>query len=85
MPNIKSAQKRMELSLAAQAKNRAVRSRIRTAVKRVRDAESADAAESRMREAISLLDRAGRRNLFHGNKVARAKSQLQKFVDSLKA
>jgi small subunit ribosomal protein S20 len=85
MPNIKSAQKRMELSRAAQTKNRAVRSRIRTAVKRVREAESADVAEARMREAVSLLDRAGRKNLFHDNKVARAKSQLKKFVDGLKA
>lgn len=84
MPNIKSAQKRMELSRAAQAKNRATRSRIRTAVKQVRDAEDAATAETRMRQAISLLDRAGRRRLFHPNKVARAKSQLQKMVDRLR-
>jgi small subunit ribosomal protein S20 len=80
MPNIKSAQKRMELSRAAQAKNRSTRSRIRTAVKRVRDADDSAAAEARFREAVSLLDRAARRRLFHPNKVARAKSQLQKLV-----
>jgi small subunit ribosomal protein S20 len=83
MPNIKSAQKRMELSRAAHTKNRSTRSRIRTAVKRVHEADDATSAEARMREAISLLDRAARRRLFHPNKVARAKSQLQKLVARL--
>ena len=45
MPNIKSAKKRMELSAAARLKNRAERSRIRSAIKLVRAAESADASE----------------------------------------
>jgi small subunit ribosomal protein S20 len=84
MPNIKSAKKRMELGRKWQARNRVVRSRIRTAVKRVREAEDAETAEARLRQAVSLLDRAARRRLHHPNKVARLKSQLQKHVDALK-
>lgn len=83
MPNIKSAKKRMELGRKWQAKNRAVRSRIRTAIKRVREAEDPETAEARLREVTALLDRAATRRLFHPNKVARAKSQLHKHVNGL--
>ena len=84
MPNIKSAKKRMELGRKWQAKNRAVRSRIRTAVKRVRQTEEPEAAEARLREVTALLDRAATRRILHPNKVARAKSQLHKYVNGLK-
>jgi len=83
MPNIKSAKKRMELSAAARLKNRAERSRIRSAVKRVRAAESADDATARLVEAVSMLDRAATRRLFHPNRVARIKSGLTRHVNSL--
>ncbi len=42
MPNIKSAKKRMGLSAVARAKNRSERARIRTAIKKVQQAESAE-------------------------------------------
>lgn len=83
MPNIKSAQKRMELSRKRQAKNRVVRSRIRTAMKRVRQAEDADTAETRLRTATALLDRAARRRQMHPNRAARLKGQLQRHVNEL--
>jgi small subunit ribosomal protein S20 len=83
MPNIKSAKKRMTLSAAARLKNRAERARIRTAIKRVHAAESAEAAQVSLREAVALLDRAATRKLFHPNRVARIKSGLAKRVNSL--
>ena len=83
MPNIKSAKKRMELSREARAKNRAERSRIRTAVKRVEAEEDASTAEERLREAVALLDRAATRRLIHPNKVARIKGQLARHVNGL--
>ena len=82
MPNIKSAKKRMQLSAAARAKNRAERARIRTAVKSVRAAESPEEADTRLREAVALLDRAATRRLLHPNRVARIKSRLQRQVDA---
>jgi small subunit ribosomal protein S20 len=85
MPNIKSAKKRMELSRVAQDRNRAVRSRIRTAIKQVRAAEDHETAEARLRAAVVLLDRASRRRLYHPNRVARTKSQLQRYVNGLAA
>lgn len=83
MPNIKSAKKRMELSAAARLKNRAERSRIRSAIKSVRAAESAEDGAARLSEAVALLDRAATRRLFHPNRVARIKSNLTRHVNAL--
>jgi len=85
MPNIKSAKKRMELSRTARSKNRAERSRVRTAIKRVRAAGSADDARVRLLEAQAVLDRAANRRLIHPNAVARLKGQLQRHVNALSA
>lgn len=85
MPNIKSAKKRMELSRSARLKNRAERSRIRTAIKRVRQAATRDEGQARLVEAQAILDRAATRRLFHPNAVARVKGQLQRHVDGLSA
>ena len=73
MPNIKSAKKRMELSRSARARNRQVRSSIRTALKRVRAAESAEAAEPLRRAAVALIDRAATRRLMHPNRGGQAR------------
>lgn len=83
MPNIKSAKKRMQLSAAARLKNRSERARIRTAVKNVRDARSADDGLARLREAVALLDRAATRRLIHPNRVAHIKSGLTRHVNAL--
>jgi small subunit ribosomal protein S20 len=83
MPNIKSAKKRMHLSAAARLKNRAERSRIRTAIKRVRGAENVEEGQAELLAAVALLDRAATRRLFHPNRVARVKGQLQKHVNGL--
>ena len=76
MPNIKSAKKRMELSRVANARNRANRSKIRTAIRRVREADIAEAGLDRLQEAVALLDRAATRRLIPANRTARIKSQL---------
>jgi small subunit ribosomal protein S20 len=85
MPNIKSAKKRMELSRTARLKNRAERSKIRTSMKRVREASTLEEAQARLLEAQALLDRAATRRLYHPNAVARLKAQLQKHVNGLSA
>ena len=85
MPNIKSAKRRMKTSARARTKNRAERTRIRTAIKNVRQAASADAAAPRLQEAVALLDRAANRRLIHPNRVARIKSSLTRHVGKLSA
>ena len=83
MPNIKSAIKRMNKSREQNARNRAKRSRLRTALKKAREATDAKTAQARFREAQLLLDRAGTSRLLHPNAVARLKSALARRVNSL--
>jgi small subunit ribosomal protein S20 len=85
MPNIKSAKKRMELSRVANTRNRANRSKIKTAIRRVREAEDKETAETQLRQAVAILDRAATRNLLPKNRVARIKSQLARRVNKVSA
>ena len=82
MPNIKSAKKRMVLSDQAREKNRGERSRLRSALKRAREA-TGDQAEPRTREAVSLIDQAAQERLIHPNKAARLKGQLARHVNQV--
>ncbi|OLC78956.1 MAG: 30S ribosomal protein S20 [Gemmatimonadetes bacterium 13_1_40CM_4_69_8] len=63
--------------------NRAQRSALRTALKRVRAATAADQAAQAYRSAVQLLDRAARKNLIHANTAARHKSRLAAAVKKL--
>ena len=83
MPNVKSAEKRMRTNEIRAARNRAFRSRLRTALKGVRSAASREAGDKALREAASLLDRAARKRIIHPNKAARAKSRLSAFIGRL--
>ena len=83
MPRIKSAEKRMRQSRTRTALNRTQRSALRTALKKVRTA-TADAAAKAYEEAVTLLDRAGRKRIIHPNAAARQKSRLAKLVKGKK-
>jgi small subunit ribosomal protein S20 len=74
----------MRKSLAANDRNRASRSQLRTAIKKVRAAATPKDAEAAFVEAVRLLDRAGRKNLVHKNTANRTKSRLAKFVSTKK-
>lgn len=78
MPRIESAKKRMRQAHAHAAQNRTQRSRLRSALKKVRTASGAE-LEAAFAEAVQLLDRAGRKHLIHPNAAARHKSRLAKF------
>jgi small subunit ribosomal protein S20 len=75
VPNIASAKKNMRKSRAATVRNRAQRSALRTALKKAKAPTST--ADERT-QAISLLDRAARKNLVHPNMAARQKSKLSR-------
>jgi small subunit ribosomal protein S20 len=75
MPNIASAKKNMRKSRAAQVRNRAQRSTLRTALKKAR---TEGASPEAMAVAVTLLDRAARKGLVHKNAAARRKSRMAK-------
>jgi small subunit ribosomal protein S20 len=84
VPRIKSAKKRMRQTKTRTARNKATRSELRTAIKKVRSAASpADAAKA-MKEAEQMIDRAGRKNIVHRNTAARTKSRLAKSLAAKK-
>lgn len=83
MPNTKSAEKRVRQERKRAAHNRAQRSRLKTAIKKVTQAESADEAQAALQESAALLDRFASRRLIHRNKAARKKSQLARHVNTL--
>ena len=80
MPKIKSAKKALRQAKVRTVHNRAQRSALRTALKRVRTAESGAAAAQAYGVAARLLDRAARKGLIHPNNAARHKSRLARFV-----
>ncbi|HEX9704211.1 MAG TPA: 30S ribosomal protein S20 [Gemmatimonadales bacterium] len=80
MPQIRSAKKAMRQARTRYARNKVQRSALRTALKRVRQAESTDAAVRALAVAARLLDRAARKGLIHPNNAARHKSRLAKYV-----
>lgn len=83
MANTKSAEKRIRQSAKRNERNRAARSAMRTAIKKVRaaaDAGDAASAETALREAVQLIDRTVTKNVVHRNTAARTKSRLVKAV-----
>jgi len=87
MPNTKSAKKRLKQNKEHRARNRSVRSNMRTHIRKVREAVAAgniEEAEQVYRLTAKRLDRAGSSRLIHPNKAARLKSRLQKLIRNAK-
>ena len=82
MPNVKSAEKRMRTNKIREQRNKQKRSRLRTAIKKVRLSDSAESASEAFESAKSLLDRAAARRLIHPNKAARLKAQLARTANA---
>jgi small subunit ribosomal protein S20 len=80
LANSKSATKRVRQSRKRQERNQEQRSRLKTAIKNVENADTGEAATEAFRKASALLDRAGRKNLMHRNKADRKKAQLARLV-----
>jgi len=79
MPNIKSASKRVLISKAQNAKNRAAKTLLKTNFKKFDLAVSEgnrEAAESAYKVAVKTVDRAATKGLLHKNNAANKKSKL---------
>ncbi len=76
MARSRQSLKRLRTDKAKAKRNHSRRRSMRTAIKRVRDAETTEERETALRRAQSLIDRAGRTRLIHPNKADRLKRQL---------
>ena len=86
MANIKSQIKRIKTNEAARQRNVAVRSALKTSVRRFRSAADAgdkDAATTALQQASKLLDKAASKGVIHRNQAANRKSALAKKVAGL--
>jgi small subunit ribosomal protein S20 len=82
MPNNKQAKKRLRQDEQRRVDNKIVTSRMRTAVRRVREAETAEEAKARLPEAMKRVDKAAKKGVLHSNAAARKKHQLSRAVES---
>jgi small subunit ribosomal protein S20 len=86
MANIDSAKKRARQSEVRRTHNASLRSRMRTAVKRVRkaiDDGDKEAAQRELRSAASMLDSTAGKRIVHRNMAARNKSRLAAAVKTM--
>jgi small subunit ribosomal protein S20 len=84
--NIKSQIKRNKQNEAARVRNKGVKSELKTAVRRFRaaaDAGDAEAANTAMRSASKLLDKAASKGVVHANQAANRKAAMATRTNSL--
>lgn len=86
MANIKSQIKRNRQNEAAHERNKAVRSNLKTSIRRVNEAVKAgdaDNAQKAARDAGRNLDKAASKGVIHKNQAANRKSAVAKKAASL--
>ena len=86
MANIKSQIKRNRQNDAAHERNKAVKSALKTAVRKFReaaDAGNADEAKTAAHDASKQLDKAASKGVIHKNQAANRKSAIAKKTASL--
>jgi small subunit ribosomal protein S20 len=84
--NIKSQIKRITTNEKARLRNKAVKSELKTHVRRVRESVSAgdkEAAQAALVTASKKLDKAVSKGVIHSNQAANKKSALAKAVAAL--
>ena len=86
MANIKSQLKRIKTNRARTERNKAVKSELRTWVRKFREAAAsgdADKAQEALRAASAKLDKAVSKGVIHANQAANKKSSMARKVASL--
>lgn len=86
MANIKSAKKRILVAQTRTARNKSIRSEVKTAIKKVEAAVAAKdkaAAVETLKSATSVIESACSKGVYHKNNAARKVSRLSKLVNSI--
>lgn len=86
MANIKSAKKRVLVAETRTARNKAIRSKVKTSIKKVEAAITAGdkaAAQAALLSAISEIDKATSKGVYHKNTASRKVSRLAKAVSAM--
>lgn len=86
MANIKSAKKRILVAETKAARNKAIRSRVKTAMKKVDAAVAAGdktAAQTALKNAVSEIERAASKGVYHKNNASRKMSRVSRAVSAM--
>lgn len=86
MANIKSAKKRILVNQTKADRNKAIRSGVKTAVKKVYaaiDANNKEAAKTALVNATSVIDKATMKGVYHKNYASRKISRLNLAVNKM--
>ena len=86
MANIKSAKKRILVTETRTARNKAIKSEVKTMVKRVYaaiDSKDQEAAKAALKAAISTMDKATSKGVYHKNTTSRLFPLFQTAVNVL--
>ena len=86
MANIKSAKKRVLVAKRNYDKNKAVKSSVKTAIKKVEAAVAAgekEAAQAALLAATATIDKAAKKGVYHKNNASRKVSRLAKLVNTV--
>ncbi len=86
MPNHKATAKSLRQNEKRQIRNVAIKSKIRTLIKKVRGAvkqNNPDEARNYLNSAVSELDTAAKKNIIHAKNAARHKSRLMQLVSTM--
>lgn len=86
LANIKSAKKRILVSQKRADRNKSIRSKVKTAIKKVEVAIEANdkaAATEALKVAVSEIDKAAKKGIYHKNNAARKVSRLTLAVNKL--
>ena len=84
MPNIKSAKKRVLVNAKKTEQNKAIRSEVRTEIKKVDlliKENKLEEAKVALSNAFAVIDSACSKNILHANNAANKKAKLAKKVD----
>jgi small subunit ribosomal protein S20 len=79
VPNIKSAKKRVKTMRVRTLRNAAIKSSVKTAIRRSNEAlvqAGPEGSVDELNRAFSTVDRAARKGVIHKNQAARRKSRL---------
>ena len=88
MANTKSAKKRVKVIMKKTLRNKVIKSRTKTAMRKVVAAVStgdALTAKTALVGAVKAIDKAASKGIYHKNNAARKKSKLTKLVNKIPA
>ena len=86
MPNIKSAKKRVLVNAKKAEQNKAIRSAVRTEIKKIDlliKENKYEEAKAALSNAFSVIDSACSKNILHANNAANKKAKLAKKIDAI--